>query len=340
MERQIQLQFEPVAHKYTDETGKEYTSVTTVIGKYKKPFNNRYWSMYTALKNSGVKVRPDGGKDKAIIVNSKYRSLDSLYRNPINSREVSLLVGKWDKMTIDACARGNEIHDFLEDGINASKGDDGSSNVEVQPGIKGALSSNGLEVEIRTKHDLDTTKIGDRFPEIYDRLLHYINAGCVIYAEKKIYTVQFGIAGMIDVLITKGKMFAILDWKTNKDEMMFNSGYFKKEPPISGIGPWVKGTQFIRTSNKLLTPLTNIDECKGMIYTLQLSLYAYIMELWGYKLVKNGLEIFHMRPGLKPKLIKVAYKKEDVHKMLTHHVNNVDAKKTPKRAFGLHKNLR
>ena len=331
MERQIKLSFEPEAHVYKDETGLVYTSVTTVIGKYKKPFNNRYWSMYTALKNSGMHVRPDE-REKSIVINGKYRSLDSLYSNPINTHEVKKLLGTWVDMTEAACARGNEIHDYLEDSINISKGDDGSSNDLIQPNLVCSLGNAGLSVELRTKHDLDDTNIIERFPAIYHRLLGYINKGCTIFAEKKIYTVQYGIAGMIDVLIVKGKQFAILDWKTNKDQMMFRSGYFKK---VFQNNRWVKGDEYILRDKRLLAPLDNVEDCKGMVYSLQLSLYAYIMELWGYKLVEGGLEIFHLRPGLEPKLIPIKYMKQEVHLLLEHHKANNASKKVLSSKFGV-----
>lgn len=330
MEKQVKLSFEPKAHVYSDETGLVYTSVTTVIHKYQKPFNKKYWSMYTALKNSGFRLRPDEN-EQHIVVNNKYRSLDSLYKNPINGYEVQRLVKHWQDLTETACARGNEIHDYLEDSINKSKGDDGSSNDVIKPQLKESLRTAGLVVEIRSKHDLDATSIGDRFPAIYDRLLAYINMGCTIYAEKKIYTVQYAIAGMIDVLIVKGKQFCILDWKTNKDQMMFRSGYFKK---VNQGGKWVKGSEFILKDKRLLAPLDTLEECKGMVYTMQLSLYAYIMELWGYKLVKGGLEIFHMRPGLEPKLIRIEYKKREVEAMVKHH-RTITLSKQPSGKFGV-----
>ena len=316
-EKQIKLQFEPIAHKYTDETGREYTSVTTVIGKYKEPFN-----MYTALRDSGFKVRPTDDR-KSIVVSGKYRTLESLYRNPINCHEVNILINKWADLTEIACARGNKIHDYLEDSINLSKGDkEGKTNDAIKPQLTSAINNTGLTVEFRTQHDLDTTDLETTFPAIYKRLLAYINMGCIIYAEKKIYSYIYGIAGMIDVLIVSphSKQFAILDWKTNKDEMIFQSGYYKKQK----IGnQFVKTSNFIPTKDRLKFPLDSVPDCKGMVYTLQLSLYAYIMELWGYTLVKNGLEIFHMRPGLEPKLIRVAYLKKEVHAMLEHHKKNI-----------------
>lgn len=330
MEQQVKLNFEPNAHVYSDETGRVYTSVTTVIGKYKEPFNQKYWGMYTALRDSGFKVRPTNDK-KCIVVNGKYRTIESLYNNPINTHEVGVMLDKWRVLTEVACERGNNTHDYLEDSINKSKDDDGSSNIQIEPQLAKTMQGMGM-VELRTKHDLDVTSLEEVFPMIYKRLLDYINTGCILYAEKKIYTVQYSIAGMIDVLIVKGKQFAILDWKTNKDEMLFISGYYKK---VKVDNEWIKSTNWIDRKSYLLAPLTNIEDCKGMIYSLQLSLYAFIMELWGFTLVPNGLEIFHIRPNLAPKLIRVRYLKSDVQKMLIHHSTKGTQKKTTNNLFGI-----
>jgi len=332
MERQVKLNFEPNKHVYSDETGKIYTSVTTVIGKYKEPFNRRYWGMYTALRDSGFKVRPTNDK-KCIVVNGKYRTLDSLYSNPINTHEVGIMLDKWKVLTEAACERGNNTHDYLENSINKSKDDDdGSSNTQIEPQLAKTMQGAGL-VKLRTKHDLDITNLEEVFPVIYKRLLDYINAGCILYAEKKVYTVQYGIAGMIDVLIVKGNQFAILDWKTNKDEMLFKSGYYKK---VKINNEWIKSTNWIDRKSYLLPPLTDIEDCKGMIYSLQLSLYAFIMELWGYTLVPDGLEIFHIRPNLTPKLIKIRYLKNKVKALVTHHKKiKTQNKKQTTNLFGI-----
>lgn len=314
MEKQIKINFNPVKHEYTDDNGLVYTSVTTVIGKYKKPFNRRYWSMYTALRDSNFHVIPDKHQ-QTIQVDGVIRTLDDLYNNPIKAYEVSRVIRKWKELTERACKRGNEIHDFLEDNINESK----EGGAETNKFIKPHLGNPSELLKIATVHDLDKTAVKDRFPKIYKTLLFYINNGCILYAEKRIYSTTYQIAGMIDVLIVKGKQFAILDWKTNKDEMLFQSGYYKKEK-VNGI--YIKTTEFKRTNNKLLYPINDVPECKGMIYSLQLSLYAFIMELWGYKLISNGLMIYHLRPALEPKLIQIRYMKEQIHKMLQHHYQN------------------
>lgn len=315
LEKQTVINFDPVEHKYTDSNGLVYTSVTTLIDKYKPKFDKRYWSMYVALRDAGFKVRPTDDK-KAIVVDNKHRSLDSLYKNPINCHEVDLVVNKWRRLTEAACDRGNEVHDFLEDNINKSKGDEqGDTNKLIKP----SLSLDGELLILRTKHDLDATAIGDRYPQIYDRLLTFIKMGCTIFAEKRIYSTSYQVAGMIDVLVVKGRQFCILDWKTNKDVLDFQSGYYKKQR----IGnKYVKTDEFIRKLEYMFAPLDNVELCKGMTYSLQLSLYAYIMIRWGYKLVGNGLEIWHIRPGIQPKCLKIRYMEDDVKRMLDHHYNN------------------
>lgn len=38
------LYFKEDGHKYTDTSGSEYLSVTTLIGNYVEPFNEKYWA--------------------------------------------------------------------------------------------------------------------------------------------------------------------------------------------------------------------------------------------------------------------------------------------------------
>lgn len=310
---QININFDPIEHRYYDDNNNTFISVTQLIHGVQPVFNKRYWSMYTALKNKGFKVRPVDVDRGIINVNGINRTLDYLYK--IYNGKVKEVVKDWKEKTDVSIERGNNIHNHLEDSINKSKDDDGSSNEMIKP-----LINKGFEV-FESKHDLDKTDLEFHYPDIYNRLLAYINKGCTIYAEKRIYNSKFFVAGTIDVLIIKGKKFAILDWKTNKDEMMFHSGYYKKiQDKLTG--KWIRGTEFVRTDDRLLSPIDYIQNCKGMIYSLQLSVYAYMMELWGYELVPDGLEIFHIRPNMKPKLIRIQYLKKEAEKLLEFNLNS------------------
>lgn len=313
MERQTKINFDATTHTYTDDNGNVFTSVTTLIGKYKPPFDKKYWSMYVALRDTGFKVRPTNNK-KHIYVDGVKRSIEDLYRQPINTDKVAKVVNHWKHLTEVACDRGNKVHDFLEDSINISKDDiTGDTNKLITPSI----SLQGTLLILKTKHDLDKTDVKQNYPTIYKRLLKYIENGWTLFAEKRVCTTTYQVAGTIDVLAVKGKYFAILDWKTNKDELKFSAGYYKKRW-INGH--YIKTDEWIPKEQYLYAPLDNIQNCKGMLYTLQLNTYAYIMIRWGYKLANNGLEIFHIRPHRVPKLIKVPIMQEPIDRMMKHHL--------------------
>lgn len=329
METQTKISFDAATHTYTDDNGIVYTSVTTLIGKYKPPFNKKYWSMYVALRDSGFKVRPTENQQH-IWVDGFKRSLDSLYEHPINVNEVTKVVNNWQRITEIACNRGNTIHDFLEDNINESKEDiTGSTNNLIQPNI----SLQGQLLVLKTQHDLDKTDIKDNYPIIYNRLSQYIKAGWTLFAEKRVCTTTYQVAGMIDVLAVKGRVFAILDWKTNKDPILFNSGYYKKQWVN---GEYVKTTEWVDKKDYLYIPINHVENCKGMLYSLQLNTYAFILIRWGYKLATNGLEIFHIQPNTEPKLVKVPIMQKEVKAIMEHHLKyRVNTNQPNQTVFGI-----
>ena len=338
-ETKINLHFNPELHKYSNaDTNEVLMSATQVLGKYKGEFNTRYWSMYTALKNAGLKPRQS--KDELYITTMYVKNhINTLWANRTYERLALAVQAEWQHKTDVANKRGNKIHDYLEDSINKSRGDEqGVHNSLIRPKGGGNLPATHEEqaLIIRTKHDLDATDLKETYPAIYDRFLYFINLGATIFAEKKVYSSTYGIAGMIDVLIILGNTFWILDWKTNKDEMHFQSGYYKKLQ--NQHGQWVRTNEYILKDVRLAYPLDALQDCKGISYSLQLSLYSYIMELWGYKPAKNHLEIFHIRPKMKPKQLNIRYYRNEIHAMLEHYkaggLKTVDEVKEEGNKFG------
>ena len=335
LEKPINLVFEPIAHSYTNgDTGEVFTSATTLIGEYEKKFNTRYWAMFTALKNAHIPVRMDKN-ELYITVQFIKTHINTLYENKLYERLAENVKATWKAKTDKANKRGNKIHDYLEDTINESRGDvQAKDNSLITPlSIKGETSTE--LVIFRTKHDLDKTDLQETYPIIYKRLLMYIEGGCTLIAEKRIYTSKYMVAGMIDVLVVRGKYFWIVDWKSNKDEMKFTSGYYKK---ILVDGEWTRSDIWMPTDDKMSVPIQGLAKCKGVKYSLQLSLYSFMMELWGYTPAKNHLEIFHIRPRRKPLLIKVKYYRQEIISLLEHNlertgIQNINDK--PKRGFGI-----
>jgi len=303
------IDFDEKTHSYTKD-GIKYISVTTLIGLYKKEFKKEFWGVYTALKDANIKVKPEPELNIIYIEGTPY-TIDKILKDPLYSLYYKKTINDWDILTEEACIKGSNTHNFLEDTINKSKKDyTGESNK--------LITWSAEKKSYSCVSDLDSTNLEEVHPFIYKRLKSYINTGAVIYAEKKVFLKDYNVAGMIDVPIIKGDRFVILDWKTNKEELHKTAGYYKK---IQLGGKWIKSTEWIKTGEMLLYPINHLENSKFNIYALQLSLYAYILEQWGYTLVDNGLEIIHIRNN-NNQLIKIPYLKNEVKLLLEHYKNN------------------
>lgn len=250
------ISFDEPNHTYKDEYNEFYTSVTTVISKYYEKFNENYWANY--------KARETGLSAEAIKQN-------------------------WKEIREYSQDKGNKIHKELENSINESTGKqkfefDNTDQIDENIkkfGYKLLITSTNLDV-------LKQTPLAKKYPKIYKFLEANILDGWSMYAEKRIYWADFLIAGTIDCLLVKDKQFMIVDWKTNKDQLMFKAGYWKKDKVTrQKTGEWIDKKEYF------LRPINQVEYCKGNIYTLQLSLYAYLMEMWGFRCI--GLVLFHIR---------------------------------------------
>ena len=84
------------------------------------------------------------------------------------------------------------------------------------------------------------------------------------------------ISGTIDILCIRDNDFVILDWKTNRDGLKFESGYYKKDKTII---PNQLTNEWVSTDKRMLPPLSHMQDCNGNHYTMQLSLYAIGVEM-------------------------------------------------------------
>lgn len=273
--------FNEALHRYTDEDNNVYTSVTTVIGKYHKQFDEDYWA--------------------------KKKSQDLSPTNPYRGMSVSAIKQQWKATRDFSCEKGNATHKVLEDSINTANGNAkfefDKEQVKIGTG-KGLIKITKTEIYL-----LAETPLAKKYPKIYAYLRRFIEDGWTLFAEKRIYWYEYLIAGTIDCLLVKGKFFMIVDWKTNKKKLEFRSGYYKK---VQGL----ETSQFVETTERFFAPLNRIPFCKGHIYTLQLSLYAMLMEHWGFKCV--GLTLFHILNDVPQDPITIAYWKQDCLNLSMH----------------------
>ena len=293
------ITFSEKEHTYTDDLGNLYTSTTTLIHKYVKPFDTDFWA---------EKKAKDLGK---------------------SAEEVKQM---WKDITKEACDNGNEKHNYLEDSINISTGyikkKEVNGKFEMYT-IDDILANPnlGLVDEI----ELIGCGLAERYPKIFE-VVHYLySVGYRFYAEVCVYSYKHLVSGAIDLLAIKfDEDFKpvdgyILDWKTNKNKIRNVAGYYQKDNKGNYTG------NFITTKEKMLFPLNHLAHCSGSTYGLQLNTYATMCELRGFPI--NRCILFHIRSkdqiALTEKrdiegeeeveVIKLPDMRKDVSLMFAHH---------------------
>ena len=251
----IHLYFDEGPHKYTDSNGNEYISTTTIIGNYAPKFDEKFWAH--------KKAREQGVSEKEIL-------------------------RQWARIKNEACDRGTNKHNALEDAIK--------ENSKFKNAIKYLEQASGRCITVAdipnmipTPLDVEKFKAATnyKYKPIYDVFDFYTNKGYIIYSEIGVFDPYLLISGTIDILCYKPEQFVILDWKTNRDGLKFESGYYVKDKTTV---PNQLTDEWVRTKNKMLPPLNHLDECNGSHYTLQLSIYARLVErILGIPCVGLGL---------------------------------------------------
>lgn len=240
------LYFDEPTHKYTDSLGNSYISVTTMIhDNYTPKFDKKYW------------------------LRKKSRELG------ISSKE---LERQWQAITDEACSRGTATHNGIEDAIKENSMFKNAIQYLNQVESGRCITVADIPNLIPRPLDLDKFKeaTNNKYKKIYDVFDFYLNKGYTIYSEIGAFLIDYLISGTIDILCIKEDRFVILDWKTNRNGLQFEAGYFKKDKSTT---PAQLTNQYIVKDEKMLPPLSHLDNCNGMHYTMQLSTYARMVEL-------------------------------------------------------------
>lgn len=144
--------------------------------------------------------------------------------------------------------------------------------------------------------NIDVIKRINKFNILYANQLHKLHP---LKFEVRIFSKKWKIAGMIDSLfIYKGKIY-LLDWKTNKKYTDDNHKNGKFE--------------------KLLTPFEDCYKNHQNEYSIQLSMYALILEEWGFEI--GGVYIVHIGPDDEEAKL---YKSTDMREKLKIYLNEND----------------
>ena len=297
--------FNEALHRYTDERNNVYTSVTTLIGQFEKQFDKEAEAEKCAEKGKLGQGRYVGMTKEQILA-------------------------FWAKGLKESQTRGTKQHDELEKAIkicnNYNRIEEGLINSQLYtiPIIINNSSVGELSVDKFLQ-----TKISSKFPSFRDVVLKFVDSGYRLYPEICTYNTEYLVSGLIDLLLLNinTNSFVILDYKTNKKPLEFRSGYYKKNFDGSYTHDFIEKEEYFKA------PLNTLPYHKGNIYNLQLSTYAYLTELLGFK--NTDLLLFHMRPEInkygdviKDSMITsewhtMSYLKPYVGKMINTHYNKI-----------------
>lgn len=262
------IYFNEELHKYTDDLGNTYISVTTLIGKYTEEFK----------KEQIAEACERIGKNPKHPKYLKYRG-----------KSKKQILWEWEQETIKACDKGTKKHNFLEQAIKSCNGyktnADGFINDRIYT-IDNIVSSHNYG-----RVNLDyfvKTGVDKKYPKIYKLITGMVLAGYKIYAEIGVYDSKNLISGLIDILMVRDKDFIILDWKTNKAPIRFESGYYEKN--LDGT---LNLDSFVYKEDYFQAPLDHLYDSIGNHYALQTSMYANLVESWG--LTCKGIILCHIR---------------------------------------------
>lgn len=285
--------FEEGEHKYTTLDGTEYTSVTTVIGKYKEEFDSIFWSTYKAIERFVINTKSEKEwkslkselNPKGIVRSFDLNNLpEYISKNEILSIRNEILID-WEYEKDTACRNGTGFHKSREEEWL-------SSNKHIIEGK--SFNTGNATISKDSNIPLPLEELSDG-----------------IYSELTLWNNYYGVAGQADKVIIetigKNRYIDIDDYKTNK-EISLKSYYNPKT----------------KRNKTMLYPLTSIMDCNYYHYKLQINTYAYLLKCAGY--IPRNLTFRHYSNiGTKEvpdymfnKLYLLEYDERSVVKMLNH----------------------
>lgn len=252
------LYFEPKSHTYRLDdpvNGPLCISATTFLGLFKPEFNEEFWSYYTALRNLLNMDKKEFAK--WIIWKYKYNFDILKLRTTQQNKEELAWIGAMNNIS-------EQELDFQQSLVKVEwKFESDRSKT------KGTAFHNLMENEVIKDAGLDYDGVFAKvLEERHDLSKLHDPSHIVIAPELQMYNREYMISGTADkVFIHPDKRVDIDDWKTNKK---------------------------IETTSKyrMTGPISHIPDCNAQHYYLQISLYAWMLEQYGYR--PNNLKFTHV----------------------------------------------
>ena len=285
-----QLAYNDSEHIYwnTKHRDRVYTSVTTLVGKYYEPFDEYFWSRYKALeKLVGISDFSSSGIKSLLLTKKKWDDKHlEMFDISLNvfEAEVAILVSGYAKNTEEACDRGTVYHNARENTFYTS------------PIHKITDYNFGLDLPQLfscEKNNFDLNRENAVLPEY---LVYYSSPSGIL-----------NVAGQIDVVLKQGDDIYVIDYKTNRKGIE-TKAYFNP-----------------RTKKKkmMYAPLNNVEDSTLEHYTMQLSIYAYMLQQINPNFNIKLLRIVHVDGDGVETLIDLTYRKKEVQDLFKHYEKQI-----------------
>lgn len=183
-------------HEYFNEKNEQYISCTTIIGNYKEPFDEEYWSLYKAIERVVDRHDIRGFKSYKRFCGG-YQFVNATWgANPFKTQEVfherEVILKEWEINKNDACERGTAEHLKRENLINA--------NISIK-------SATGVDLTVVQDPQSKENTIMN-FDKYKDQ--NFVMTEALVHNDK------YMIAGQVDYVEGEGGWLDIKDYKTNK----------------------------------------------------------------------------------------------------------------------------
>ncbi len=256
-----------------------YTSVTTLIGKYHEKFDKEFFSRYKALERI---CDPNIFQNmKATMLAAKLWTNDYLEHAMVTEelfeQELERVIIEWDLNNKNACDIGTAYHLERENEWYV----DANNLVKQRLPVQGNFDC--------VKHDFSLNREKVVIPEY----LVYFNCKDQI----------LNIAGQVDLLIKDGNDIYILDYKTNAKGLE-QKAYFNRKT---------------KQTKKMYYPVNNLDDTIMNHYTLQLSIYAFMLQRLNPEFNIKMLKLIHIDREGKETEYEIPYLKEEVLRLFSYH---------------------
>lgn len=141
----------------------------------------------------------------------------------------------------------------------------------------------------------------------------FLTASSGLFPEQRMELLvddEVNLIGIADMISIKDGVVNCIDWKTDEDGIKFKSRYDMSK----------------KSTKRLKYPMQKFEDCSGINYQLQLSLYMWMILKLRPDLKPGKLQIAHIKDMKIHHIYDVEYLEKDIEKLIKWHVKSLKLK--------------